>query len=225
MIVARGWTRPTVLAPVTVGRLFHGRKAVQDPCAQILPFLLAGQVSGQKQQRRVLRIVIGRGPDIGRVVPREIHTLDGVVVHQRRVPQYVAPPARSALVAQLMIEQAVSFKPHIRVPVAVEARFIDAIFVRGRQQIANLDGQSQHPGIVIMRVRGMPFCVQNRGSQNSVGKMTPLRPRFQLRKVGHGLGDQCSVDLCSSGFHQAKVSARQRLRKRDSFHCPSRNRG
>jgi hypothetical protein len=101
--------------------------------------------------------MVWRGADEGGMIPGEVNSLFGFIHQQNNILFNLPPPPRSALLAEIALEQTVGFQPHVGIPVAVQARFILAFLVFAGQQIPNLDGQRKHPGIVEAGIFGMLF--------------------------------------------------------------------
>ena len=134
----------------------------------------------------------------------------------------MAAPVGSAFLAQVALEEAISFQPHVGIPIAVEARFVRAALVLLCQEVANSNGQGQHPGIVIMRIIGMALGIKYRGSKDGIRKVLPARPRLERRQVGAGTGVERLFDFRRAALHQAKISAGQFLPECEAGHPADR---
>ena len=145
------------------------------------------------------------------MVPGEIQPLGGVGHQQRNVFQDRLFPARAAVFSQVWFEQPVRFQPHVRVPIAVQARFVQSLLVLTRQQVSDPNGLSQHPGVVITDVGRMLFCVEHRRRQDGVRKMPPSCLCFDLFEPGARQVVQAPFDGGGSGFQQPEVAGRERV--------------
>src|SRR5262245_11085332 len=103
--------------------------------------------------------MVRRSADKRRVIPREIQSLFGAGNKRRDILFDRLRPTRAALFAQLALEQAISLEPHVSVPVAVQARLENPLFILARQQISDANGERQHFAITEARVALMLFGV------------------------------------------------------------------
>ena len=211
VVVAGCGTRVVVFPPIPIGRLLDGCKPPQHLRAQLLPILVAKDAPAHVQQRGPLCVVIRRRADERRMVPGEIQPLRRVGNQQRNVFQDRLFPARPAWFSQVGFEQPVRFQPHVRVPIAVQARFVQSLLVLTRQQVSDANGLSQHPGVVITHVGWVLFCVEHRRRQDGVREMPPARLCFNLFEPGARQVVQAPFDRGCSGFQQPEVAGRERV--------------
>src|SRR5262245_10317275 len=131
--------------------------------------------------------MIRRRADIGRVVPGKIDTILSILYQQGDVLLNLAPPARPALVTQVISQEAERLQPDVGIPVAVESRFVSTLLALARQQVADTDRKIAHPGVAIPLIGGMLFCVENGRCEYRVRKVPPSTTlRLEGLQIGRG---------------------------------------
>ena len=151
--------------------------------------------------------MIWRGADVGRVIPGKIQALGGVG-HQRNNNLFDLPfPAGFAFLAEFRTQQAVGFEPHVCVPVTVEPWLVAALFTFGGEKITDPESQGEHFRIVISRIGGVLFAVEDGGCQNAIGKVAPSRKCLQRFQSCRGLGIEPGLDLGGTCFQQTEIRA------------------
>src|SRR5262252_4837918 len=111
VVVARGGAGIAVLAPVSVRRLLLGGESSHHATTQLFPLAVAEDDAREIHGRHPERVVIGRRPDEGRLVAREVLARrhgDGEGAH---VSLDLRAPPSAPLLAEMVGEQTIALAP------------------------------------------------------------------------------------------------------------------
>src|SRR5215470_13880810 len=218
VVVARGGAGIAVLAPVSIRRLLLGGESSHHATAQLFPLTVAEDDSRQVHGRHPERVVIGRRPDEGRLVAREVLAPrhgDGEGAH---VALDLRAPPGAPLLAEVVGEQTIALEPEVNLAM-VDARPRRSLRALRGKEIADAQGEPEPARIASARIGGMTRRIEHGSSEDGRREILKGRHGFQFGEAGIRLGRlESSHDGRHAGFHQAVVASGQRARWRRTPH-------
>src|SRR5215510_5838937 len=213
VVVAGGGAGIAVLAPVSIRRLLLGGESSHHATPQLCPLTVAEDDPRQVHGRHPERVVIGRRPEEGRLVAREVLAPrhgDGKGAHV--VLDLRAPPSAS-LLAEMVGEQTIALEPEVNLAMvdALPRRPLRALT---GEEIADPLGEHEPPGITSRRVGRMRRGVEHGGGEDGGREVFQGGGAFQLRDAGTGRSClEPLLDRGHPGFHQTIVPCGQQGRR------------